>query len=123
MTAPNLISPSTITGKTTYLSLADTSETILLSNSSSSGKALRVHSIYAANIDGTNAVSVTLKIYTAASGGTGYSLASTVSVPADSTIILVNKDAHIWLEEDRRLTITATAGGDLNVICSYEEIS
>lgn len=123
MAAPNLIAPSTINGKTTYISLASTSETLLLSNTASSGKALRVHSIYAANIDGSNAVDVTLKIYDDDTAGTGYSLASTVSVPADSTVVLVNKDAPVWLEEDRRLTVTASAGGDLNIICSYEEIS
>lgn len=123
MAAPNLKNPTTITGKTTYLNLTSTAETTLLSNSFSSGKVFRVHSIYATNIDGTNAVSVTLKIYASASGGTGYSLASTVSIPADSAIVLVNKDAYIWLEEDKRLTITATAGNDLNVVCSYEELS
>ena len=123
MSAPNLIAPSTINGKTTYIDLTDTGETLLLSNAASSGKAFRVHSIYAANIDGSNAVDVTLKIYDDDTAGTGYSLASTVSIPADSTVVLVNKDAPVWLEEDRRLTVTASAGGDLNIICSYEEIS
>ena len=42
---------------------------------------------------------------------------------AYATVVLVNKDAPIWLEEDRRLTVTASASGDLNIVCSYEEIS
>ena len=123
MTAPNLISPSTITGKTAFISLPSTSESGLLVNSAGSNSCLRVNSIYAANIDGSNSVDVTLKIYNDDTAGTGYSLASTVTVPADATVVLVNKDAPVWLEEDRRLTVTASAGGDLNVICSYEEIS
>ena len=62
MTAPNLIAPTTITGKTAYISLSNTNETTLLSNAASSNKVFRVHSIYAANIDGSSAVNVTLKI-------------------------------------------------------------
>ena len=124
MTAPNLIAPTTITGKTAYISLSNTNETTLLSNAASSNKVFRVHSIYAANIDGSSAVNVTLKIKDQDDGaGTGYSLASTVSVPADATIVLVNKEASLWLEEDKSLTITASAGGDLNVVCSYDEIA
>ena len=49
MTAPNLIAPTTITGKTAYISLSNTNETTLLSNAASSNKVFRVHSIYAAN--------------------------------------------------------------------------
>ena len=52
MAAPNLVSPTTINGKTTYLTLGDTNETNLLVNSASSGKAMRVTNITVANIDG-----------------------------------------------------------------------
>lgn len=123
MAAPNLINPTTITGKTTYLNLANTTETALLTNAASSNLALRVVSIYAANIDGVVSVDCTLRIYNAASAGTGYPIVNTVTVPADATVVLIGKDAPIWLEENRRLTAQASAGNDLTIICSYEEIS
>ena len=123
MAAPNLASPTTITGKATYLTLANTTETDLLVNAASSGKALRVTMVTLANIDGTNNVDATVRIYTAASGGTGHALANTITVPADATVVLLGRDSSVWLEEDRRLTVTASAGGDLAVVCSYEEVS
>jgi|LakMenEpi03Aug12_release.lakeMendotaPanAssembly.Ray.scaffolds.fasta_scaffold23539_15 hypothetical protein len=123
MAAPNLAAPTTITGKATYLTLANTTETDLLVNAASSGKALRVTLVTLANIDGTSSVDATVRIYNAASGGTGFALASTVTIPADATVVLLGRDSSVWLEEDRRLTVTASAGGDLAVVCSYEEAS
>ena len=123
MVAPNLINPTTITGKTTYLTLANTTETTLLTNAANSNKALRGVSIYAANIDGVVSVDCTLDIYDAATGGTGYPIVNTVTIPADATVVLVGKDAPIWLEENQRLTVQASAGNDLTVVCSYEDIS
>lgn len=123
MAAPNLNGPTTITGKTTYLTLANTSETDLLANASASGKALRITSLLLANIDGVGNVDATVIIYSAASGGTGYKIANTISVPANATVVLLGRDSSVWLEEDRRIAVKASAGNYLAVICSYEEVS
>lgn len=123
MAAPNLNAPTSITGKTTYLALASTSETDLLVNAASSGKALRVTSLFLCNVDGTADVDATLTIYDAATAGTGYEIISTLTVPADATVTPLGRDISLWLEEDRRLTVTASAANDLTVVCSYEEVS
>lgn len=123
MTAPNLVNPGSIVGKTTYLTLADTSETALLTNSADSSKAMRVTNLMAVNVDGTNSVDVTAKIYNDDVAGTGYPIASTINVPADSAIVILSRDNHVWLEEDRRITVQASASGDLSFICTYEEVS
>jgi hypothetical protein len=123
MAAPNLANPISITGKTTYLTLANTNETDLLVNSSSSGKALRVTNLMFVNIDGTASVDGSATIYTAASGGTGHKIINTVTVPADSSIVVLNRENSVWLEEDRRITVQASAASDLAVICSYEEVA
>ena len=123
MTAPNLLNPSSIVGKTTYLTLADTNETDLLVNASGSDTAMRVTNLMVANIDGSGAADISANLYTAASGGTGYAIASTVSVPADSTMVILTRENGFWLEEDRRITVQASASGDLSVICSYEEVT
>jgi hypothetical protein len=124
MAAPNIVNVVTITGITTYLSLADTSATTLVSNASGSGKVYKVNSIIVANDDGTNTANITVALHDAAAGGgTGYKLANTIDVVADSTLVVVDKASSIYLEEDRSIVVTASAGGDLDVICSYEEIS
>jgi hypothetical protein len=48
---------------------------------------------------------------------------STVSVPADASLVVIDKNTSIYLEEDRSLGATAGAANDLKVIVSYEEIS
>lgn len=124
MAAPNIVGVTTITGKTTYLSLADTSATVLLSNAASSGKVFKVNTITVANDDGTNTANITVAVHDAAGGGgTGYKLAHTIDVIADSSLVVVDKASAIYLEEDTSIVVTASAGGDLDVVCSYEEIS
>lgn len=121
MAAPNLLSPTTITGKTVVLA-ATTSASDLLVNASSSGKALKINSVIVTNITGSSAT-VTLQLYSAATGGTATHLAKTVSVAANTTTVLLGRSAPVWLEEDRRLSVTAGTGSALEVVCSYEDIS
>lgn len=124
MAAPNLLNPSSIVGKTAVVDLTSTSATSVLSNASGSGKVLKVNSLYVTNVDGTAAADITITLYSAAGlGGTGNEICSTVSVPADAVVVVIEKDSFIYLEEDRSLGATAGAANDLKVTCSYEEIS
>jgi hypothetical protein len=124
MAAPNLVTVGTITGKTTYTALSTTSETSVLSNASGSGKVYKINNIVVSNVDGVSAADITIAINSAAAGaGTSYAIASTISVPADASLIVVDKSTAIYLEEDKSITATAGAGGDLEVVISYEEIS
>ena len=91
----------------------------MLANSSSSNKLLKINSIIVGNKDGTNDADVTVSWY---DGSTDYYLASTVAVPADSTLIVLGKDAPIFLEEGQSLRGGASANSDLDVIISYEEL-
>jgi hypothetical protein len=52
---------------------------------------------------------------------TPYRIASTIVVPADATLDILSKP--IYLEEGDDLRLTANASGDLEAVCSYEEIS
>jgi hypothetical protein len=124
MAAPNIVNVTTITGITTFLSLADTNATTLLSNASGSGKVFKVNSILVANDDGSNTANITVAIHNAAAGGgTAFKIAHTIDVVGDSTLVVLDKSSSIYLEEDRSIVVTASAGGDLDVVCSYEEIS
>jgi len=124
MAAPNLLSPTTITGKSVTVNLTSTSATSILSNAASSGKVLKVNSLYVANVDGINNAEITINYYSAAAlGGTATQICSTVVVPAGGTLVVIDKDAYIYLEENTSLGATAGTASDLKIVCSYEDIS
>ena len=124
MAAPNIVNVGTITGKSFYLALANTSATALVSNAASSGKVFQINMIQVANVDGSVACDVTVKYHTQDDiGGTGYALVSTVSVPQDSSLVVLDKNTALYLEEDRSISVTAGTANDLEVLVSYEEIS
>jgi hypothetical protein len=124
MAAPNIVGVTTITGITTFVSLADTSATVIVSNAADSGKVYKINTIIVANIDGTNTANITAAIHdNAAGGGTAVNIASTIDVTADSTLVVLDKASALYLEENRSIVATASAGGDLAITCSYEEIS
>ena len=120
MSAPNLASPTTITGKTARAKITSTSIVGVVTNASSSGKVLKINSIFAANVDPTTAVDVSVSVY---DGTNDYYIASTISVPIKATQIISQKDSYFYLEEGDQLRITAGAAGDLNIIVGYEDIS
>ena len=124
MTAPNIVNVSTITGKTDQIALSSTAATVLVSNPASSGKVVKVNMIIVANVDGLNACDVTVDLHSAeAGGGIAFSIVSTASVAADSSLVALDKSTAMYLEEDMSLTVTAGTANDLEVIVSYEEIS
>jgi hypothetical protein len=131
MAAPNILALTTATGKTTYLTPSGTTAVVLLPNAASSGKVLKINQIVAANVNGTNAVDCTVSIYSdggeaqgsAPSGGTAFPLASTISVPADASLIVVDKTTGIYLEEDTSISVTSGTASGITYSISYEEMS
>jgi hypothetical protein len=122
MASPNIVGVTTIIGITTVGTLT-TSFTSLVSNSSSSNSVLKINTIMIANIDGINNADVNIGYNSQAvgAGSTTY-LAKTITVPADSSLVVLGKDAPIYLEEDRSIVGSASAENDLNFIISYETI-
>lgn len=123
MANPNIINATSILGKTVFDADIATSASELFENAASSGKILKINSLIIANIDGTNAADITVTVRNAAGSTTYSTLASTISVPADATLVVISKDTSIYLEEDMSIYLAASAAGDLSATCSYEEIS
>ena len=119
MAAPNIVTVSTITGKTSPLILT-TSNQDILTNATGSGKLLKVNSLSAANVNGSAAAQVTVSLIR---NSTEYRIASTIFVPANSTLVVISKDAQIYLEEGDSLRVVASANNYLHALCSYEIIS
>ncbi len=123
MAAPNIVGVTSIYGKSVAGALGTSAATIL-NNPVSSGKVLKVNSLYIANVDGTNNADATVSYYSQDDiGGTATALANTIRVPSDTTLVIVSKDAPIYLEEDKSIGGLASASGDLVYVCSYEEIA
>ena len=123
MAAPNIVGVSTIIGITTMRSLGDTSATTIVSNPANSNYVYKINSIIVANDDGSSSADITIALHDQDDGGgTAFKLAHTVAVAADSTLVVLDKASSIYLEEDRSIVATASAGDDLDVICSYETI-
>jgi hypothetical protein len=124
MAAPNIVNVADIKGKTVYLDLSTTAVTALVSNAASSNKVFKLNNIFVSNINGTSAADVTVSFHTAAAaGGTAYKIASTISVPADSTLVVLDKSGAIYLEENTSVSVQAGTAGFLQVVASYEDIS
>ena len=124
MANPNIVNVAAIYGNTSTTSLSTTSATSIVSNASGSGKVYKINSIVVANIDGTSAADITINLYSAASlGGTATAIASTISVPADATLIVTDKTTSFYLLEDKSIGATAGAANDLVVTCSWEELN
>jgi len=124
MANPNIAAVAAIYGNTSTTSLSSTNATSIVSNAASSGKIYKINSLVVANIDGTNAADITINVYSAASlGGTATAIASTISVPADATLIIIDKTTQIYLLEDKSIGAIAGTASDLVVTCSWDEIN
>jgi hypothetical protein len=124
MANPNIVAVTSILGNTTYLTPANTTANVLLSNAASSGDVLKINQIVCANVDGSSAANCTVTVNSAAAGGgTAYPIVSTVSVPADASLIVVDKTTAIYLMEDQSIVVTSGSASDLAFTISYEAIS
>jgi len=123
MANPNIVNVTTIYGNTST-ALSTTSATSIASNAAASGKVYKVNSIVVANTNGTSAANITINVYSAAAlGGTAYPIASTISVPANATLIVTDKTTSFYLLEDKSIGATAGTANYLTVTASWEEIN
>jgi hypothetical protein len=131
MANPNIANASSILGTTTFLTPSGTSAVVLLPNAASSNQVFKINQIVAANVNGTNAVDTTVSIYSnggvaqgsAPSGGTAFPVASTISVPADASLVVVDKTTAIYLMENQSIIVTSGTGSGITYSVSYEVIS
>jgi hypothetical protein len=124
MAAPNIVNVITITGVTTFLSgISTTTGSVIISNATSSNQVYKLNTLMASNTTSTIA-NITVKLFNGAAGaGTSVSIASTISIPSGSSLVIVGKDTPIYIEENRSITAIASSISAIDVIASYEVIS
>ncbi len=116
MANPNLVNVTSITGESVQAALTTTLTTEILA--AASDTLVKVNSIIIANIDGTNAVDVS--VFITKSGGSPVAIASTISVPADATLVVIDKNSALYLEEGDNLEAGASANSDATITVNYE---
>jgi len=127
MANPNIVSVATILGGNAGWNLSNTLTTTLLTVTAE--YILKINRIVVANVDGSAAADVDLFVDGMGSGTTGITttganatvyLAKTISVPADSSLVI--SDTPIYLMEGDILKGGASATGDLDLFISYETL-
>lgn len=120
MSNPNIAGLATVTGKTVGLALT-TSAADLVANAASSSKIFKINSLIISNVDGSSTASCVVILQKG--GANDFYLAKDIDVPAETTLVVISKDTQIYLEENDKIRVFASAASDLQAICSYEEIS
>lgn len=124
MAVPNLASVTSIVPANSQVYLSTTSATSIASNAASSGTVLKVESLVVSNIDTATAYTVTINTYSAAAlGGTAYPIISTLSIPANSSVIIIDKTNSIYLNENQSLGAIAGTANKIYVNASWEVMS
>ena len=118
MAAPNIVNITTMTGKTA-VSLLTTVTSNVITNSSGSSTVDKLNNIALTNY---SASTITANVMINRSS-TVYYLAGGVSVPGNSTLILLGKDTTIYLEEGDVLQANVSANTTTSMTASYEIIS
>ena len=128
MANPNIVNVSSIVGGNAAWALTNTITTTLLTVTAD--VIVKINSLIVTNIHGTNAATVSIEINGIGSGATGVTitgplatcrLASTMNVPADDSLVLIDKP--IYLMEDDILRGGASAASTLELFASYEVIN
>lgn len=118
MTAPNLRTPTTVTGKTA-VALVSTSNAAVLSNAAASGKVLKVTTIRGANI---TAAAATLSVSHYRSTTHRY-LVKGSEVQAGQSLVVTDRNDYIYLEEGDALYAQASIASSFDLTIAYEDIS
>ena len=128
MANPNIVNVSSIVGGNAAWALTNTITTTLMTVSDE--VIVKINSLIVTNIHGTNAATVSVDINGLGSSITGVTvngplatcrLASTMNVPADDSLVLIDKP--IYLMEADVLRGGASAASTLELFASFEVIN
>lgn len=118
MAAPNLITISTVIGRT-RADWCTTTLTTILENALNTSQLLRINSIFISNV-GLAEAAVSLNLLRS---GLSFYITLNNTVPVGTSTVLMAKETSIYLEEGDALRISATANNSLQYVISYEAIS
>ena len=116
MATPNLVNVTSITPFTIAGAVTTSNADII---DVAADKTRKINSIIVSNVDGTNSATVSISV-SVVNGSNYYHLAKTVAVPADATLVVLDKNSQIYLDETDLLRIVGSAANDLEYVVSGE---
>ena len=123
MANPNIVNVSSIYGNTTYLVPGTTSATTWTALTPASGTVNKVNNIVASNVT-ASAATVTVSVNSAtAGGGTAYRIAYQISVPANASLIIVDKTTSFYVGEAQSVVVTVGTSSAIELTASYEALT
>jgi hypothetical protein len=123
MAEPNIVNVTTIYARTIGTQLTTNNMTTVFNNPAGSGKVSKINTLNASNFSNAT-VTLTVSYYTAANvGGTGFRILGEVTIPAYSTLNVIDKGTQYYIEEDRSLGSQASTANSVVITASYEDIS
>ena len=120
MANPNIVNVTSIYGKSVGMTVTNSSQALIAASHIPTGKVAKLNSIIISNVDSSASDDITVT-WSDASASVTYHLAKAVTVPHKSTLIVLGKDAPIYLEEGDSINVLgAQASGALEAIASFE---
>ena len=118
MAAPNTLSLTSVTLKTSVVALTTVTANIV-TNSASSNTADKINDIIICNYS-ANTITANVMINRSS---VAYYVAGNISVPANSTLVVLGKDTAIYLEEGDVLQANVSANTTAHITTAYELIT
>ena len=123
MANPNIVNVTSIYGNTSYLIPSNTSATAWTALTPAVGTVNKVDYIVASNVT-SSAATVTVSVNSAVSGGgTAYRICYQVSIPANASLIVVDKTTAVYVGEAQSIVVTVGTGSAIELTASYEAIT
>ena len=118
MSAPNMLTTANCYGNTTLVSLT-TATANVVTNTTSSNSVIKLNTVVLSNYSGS---AVTANVMMNRSS-TVYYIGGTVSIPANSTLVLLAKDTTTYMIEGDVLQANVSANSSVSILCSFETLS
>jgi hypothetical protein len=133
MANPNIVNVTSIYGNTAYVTPSTTSATTswtyngstsLTGLTPAAGTVNRVTQIVVSNTTATAANATVAVANNATFGsGTAYNIAYQISVPANSTLIVVDKTTSFYVTENQSVGVTSGTASALTYVATFEAIT
>jgi hypothetical protein len=120
MANPNILNVTSLYGKSTGLLLTTSTQDIV---TATTNKVFKINSIFGTNVTSDNSNTSLTVIFYDSSTGTSSELCSLSVIPAYNTLVALDKDSSIYLEEGDKIQARADKANAIKLTISWEEIS
>lgn len=123
MANPNIVNVTSIYGNTVYLIPTGLTATAWIGLTPAAGTINKIGTMVATNVTPT-AATITVSVNNAISGGgIAYRLAWQISVPGNSSLMIIDKSTSIYVGEAQSIVVTSGTSNAIEMIATYEAIS